>query len=91
MKRPSPWGFQPATASSHSLNPSIPSPVFAESRRCASKPVSVREGASPAQVVSAKAYGEDDKDYPVHRDLGLHIIDSLVCDDNLAAFRAALR
>src|SRR5688572_14025489 len=44
-------------------------------------PRTIREGASPAQIVSAKAYGEDDRDYPVHRDLGLHIIDSLVNQD----------
>jgi len=44
-------------------------------------PRTIREGASPAQIVSAKAYGDEDKDYPVHRDLGLHIIDSLVNQD----------
>jgi hypothetical protein len=44
-------------------------------------PRQIREGATAAQIATAKAYGEDDKDYPVDSKLGLHIIESLVDQD----------
>ena len=40
-------------------------------------PRAIRENATPAQIATAKAYGEDDKEYPVDSKLGLHIIESL--------------
>jgi 3-O-methylgallate 3,4-dioxygenase len=44
-------------------------------------PRNIREDMTPAQRVSAQAYGTDDYDYPVDSKLGLHIIDSLVNQD----------
>lgn len=44
-------------------------------------PRAIREGATPAQIATAKAYGEDDFDYPVDSKLGLHIIESLCEED----------
>ena len=44
-------------------------------------PRTIREEMSEAQKATARAYGEDDKEYPVDSDLGLHIINSLVEQD----------
>jgi len=40
-------------------------------------PREVREDMSEARKVTARAYGEEDRPYPVDRDLGLHIIENL--------------
>jgi Catalytic LigB subunit of aromatic ring-opening dioxygenase len=44
-------------------------------------PRPVREDMSESQKVTARAYGTEDRDYPCDRNLGLHIIESLVEQD----------
>ena len=44
-------------------------------------PRTIREGASEAQIVSAKAYGDTEVDYPVDAKLGEYLIESLCEND----------
>jgi 3-O-methylgallate 3,4-dioxygenase len=44
-------------------------------------PRPVREDMNPAMVISAKAYGDNEREYPCDPELGLHIIESLMDQD----------
>src|SRR6185295_1673303 len=44
-------------------------------------PRTIRPDMNPAMFISAKAYGDTERDYPVDSKLGLHIIESLMDQD----------